>query len=902
MPYSGSSVARYGNWVPVSSTADKHAPAEKRERGPQEEVNKEIRTFLQEWAWKGLSSSDFDGRVRQTLYLVHSKKGIVGVQQALELLAEKRLSQKKIRNWPTYVSVLLTRYLEEKDREEELARNRPPEPTLEQTAPGSSASSVAGDTLGCDCDKNSQGDITTSSGSDSANSSASHNGDEDAASARSDPASSRAAPASRTAPGASQSMNSGHARGPSMSSSGLPPAPSREPELTDLKEITVPAAPALPARFEAGVPRATRSAPQQPTASKNQAPIPAGAVPGSSFSATVMAVCGPGGSSCRHPGVPPQHFFAMPTSSHSSRTAPQPSTATAPASAPLAAASAPTPYSPVSSSAPPSGAISSVGAAAAVSTADASARQPQCLPHHHHHHHHHHHQLPAHSGQAAAATPYLLLEQRVEDHGSNERFLHVLLSSMDNCVRESRPWQQQLVTMVEQACRHVLGDEFKQLALVGSVAMAVETPGSDVDVVVFTEHSVNVVGLLRKISEAVLLDSRRFGPNQQFEAKVLEDARVPILAISWNQRIRIDLAVNLQHSVDHVNWFSNLGVTHSAATPLRLSTRASTVVLRCLKWWLKQRAIPPAKEGGIPTIAWLLLALHATSSKKVDPDEQAQPPGGPERHEQQEEQQQIQQQQIQQQLQPQQQQQQQPLQQQPIASVLQMLRSVFETLAVDSNGDGFAGVLSFEADKKLSSFEKSRYDLHAARQPQLVIKDPESGLNLAPALSVATHLLIAEELTRGLAVLEKACEEGTLSVPKFFTPPVEFGNSIPTWTAHGFGALVVVDDNDSLNGASTVELVFVEAIKPRARWHAQFLHRADQHSKLSGHLLQRNVGANASPGTFVKGRALTFAPWNVVCCAAVSYFGRDVWSTAPAVVDRLGSMRTLLASMQANVS
>merc|ERR1719367_2143225 len=72
---------------------------------------------------------------------------------------------------------------------------------------------------------------------------------------------------------------------------------------------------------------------------------------------------------------------------------------------------------------------------------------------------------------------------------NGEGFVELLLSAMHADMMVIRRLQQQLVTAVEDACRNVLGSRFRMLELVGSTALGIETPGSDVDVVCFTTDS-----------------------------------------------------------------------------------------------------------------------------------------------------------------------------------------------------------------------------------------------------------------------------------------------------------------------------------------------------------------------------------------------------------------------------
>eukprot|EP00913_Durusdinium_trenchii_P029464 g27617.t1 len=74
---------------------------------------------------------------------------------------------------------------------------------------------------------------------------------------------------------------------------------------------------------------------------------------------------------------------------------------------------------------------------------------------------------------------------------------------MDVHMHQLREMQQGLVATVELACKRALKGHFSRLILVGSAALRVETPGSDVDVVCFTRRDGSQAGLpvtvLRKV-------------------------------------------------------------------------------------------------------------------------------------------------------------------------------------------------------------------------------------------------------------------------------------------------------------------------------------------------------------------------------------------------------------------
>ncbi|CAK9067768.1 Hypothetical protein (Fragment), partial [Durusdinium trenchii] len=86
---------------------------------------------------------------------------------------------------------------------------------------------------------------------------------------------------------------------------------------------------------------------------------------------------------------------------------------------------------------------------------------------------------------------------------SREAFLVEMLAAMDVHMHQLREMQQGLVATVELACKRALKGHFSRLILVGSAALRVETPGSDVDVVCFTRRDGSQAGLpvtvLRKV-------------------------------------------------------------------------------------------------------------------------------------------------------------------------------------------------------------------------------------------------------------------------------------------------------------------------------------------------------------------------------------------------------------------
>merc|ERR1719160_1510889 len=209
------------------------------------------------------------------------------------------------------------------------------------------------------------------------------------------------------------------------------------------------------------------------------------------------------------------------------------------------------------------------------------------------------------------------LSSKLTRASSAEDCLEDLLHEMHHGVLERYPAKQHLFSAVHTAAETALGSAFARLALVGSTAMQIDTPTSDLDVVVFTRPKNDApqgVDALRWIAAALR------GVEPSLRVELIDCAKVPILvATTADGDLSIDVSVDQPLAESHVLWFQMQhedlpcqGPLHRVPTPAATTEWGNHAALcRVLKWWLSRRGIPGAKEGGYPALVWLLMATHS---------------------------------------------------------------------------------------------------------------------------------------------------------------------------------------------------------------------------------------------------------------------------------------------------
>jgi len=364
-----------------------------------------------------------------------------------------------------------------------------------------------------------------------------------------------------------------------------------------------------------------------------------------------------------------------------------------------------------------------------------------------------------------------------------------MLRALKNESRALTPTRLQLLSIVTSAAQKALGERLERIALVGSTALHIDTPASDIDAVAFTRGACVVMDALHDIAKAVKLE------DANLEVQMVA-ARVPLLVV-FRGKMSLDLSIDQSSSEQHVRWFQQC--LEYTDVPRILSNGQDSFesiqasVLRCVKWWLWQRRLPAMKEGGYPVLAWTLMAMHSQQCSLVLQDSKH---GSRNRQ------------------------------------VIWTLAAFFDRFA----GQGRqAGTIDFTESGE-SRFCPHNSPTKPCLWPELAVLDPISrsrSVNLIPKLSEATKLIFAREMQRAQLLSSKLLQgqgsDGAAALSELFSACPENLNSLPSRFAPGRqGAFF-------LRGRC-LQLVVLQGVAPRPGWTAPFLHRKDEESVIWGSL------------------------------------------------------------------
>jgi len=218
--------------------------------------------------------------------------------------------------------------------------------------------------------------------------------------------------------------------------------------------------------------------------------------------------------------------------------------------------------------------------------------------------------------------------------GSAADELMEVMGMMRRITVARHPARAQLFEAARSAVSEALGGHLDRLTIVGSTALRIDTPASDLDVVAFTRplacHSSEEAegGGVAKAApepvEALRLIARTLEAREpSFRVELIVCTRVPVLVVwSASGELSLDLTVDQPLAEWHVLWFQSQQYSAVPGPPMPLQRVPTPTVderdqglleamLRCTKWWLRRRQVPVTKEGGYPSLVWTLMALHA---------------------------------------------------------------------------------------------------------------------------------------------------------------------------------------------------------------------------------------------------------------------------------------------------
>lgn len=447
---------------------------------------------------------------------------------------------------------------------------------------------------------------------------------------------------------------------------------------------------------------------------------------------------------------------------------------------------------------------------------------------------------------------------------SAEAGITELIAYMSEVALERYPGRVKLFQKVESSAMDALGQHFERLVLVGSIALGVDTPDSDLDAVAFTRShgdgsggqiaAPGKVEALRRIAENLVAQ------DATLQAQLVDGARVPVLTVvTADGKCALDLTVDEPLAERHVLWFQGhcAEPDQEPCTLRQVPVPPSDVWLqgleaaavRCVKWWLRRRGIPTAKEGGYPSIVWTLMGLHVLRcSVLVD----SMSCGGD-----------------------------------PVRTLLAAIAAFFDRFA----DGGLTGTLLFASGTgAMCRPQRVRTNGQSTRFPQqsppevLSVLDPTttcegcvaSGivpLELAPRISAGTQVLHAYEFRRAQrlsagALMRSSSPHGVGAAPGcgggaalsglFAEVSPVAANVLPAaLPSEATGAIVFA--------CGKLLLGVIQQVQPRSGWRAEFLHRQHTYKGIALHLCNVDTDNRVARARSDEHAVRWFRPCDFVC-------------------------------------
>jgi hypothetical protein len=171
-------------------------------------------------------------------------------------------------------------------------------------------------------------------------------------------------------------------------------------------------------------------------------------------------------------------------------------------------------------------------------------------------------------------------------------------------VSKLRPRKLQLQEQVERAVQTSSSSLLSActVQIVGSVSWGGEVPQSDLDLMLCSTDTSNdrntAIFLLQELCD-VLQEQSKNGIFEWKRLEFLDSARIPILCVEDSEGCRCDIGVDQLQALQHRDFLREALADHPHVKDL----------VRLVKFWVRQRKLPLACEGGLPSLAWVFAAL-----------------------------------------------------------------------------------------------------------------------------------------------------------------------------------------------------------------------------------------------------------------------------------------------------
>eukprot|EP00933_Yihiella_yeosuensis_P029583 TRINITY_DN2319_c0_g1_i3.p1 TRINITY_DN2319_c0_g1~~TRINITY_DN2319_c0_g1_i3.p1 ORF type:complete len:756 (+),score=112.63 TRINITY_DN2319_c0_g1_i3:146-2413(+) len=421
-----------------------------------------------------------------------------------------------------------------------------------------------------------------------------------------------------------------------------------------------------------------------------------------------------------------------------------------------------------------------------------------------------------------------------------------ILGSLEFISAAIYPMRKKLLIDVSMAVASVVGPDLERISLVGSAALQIDTPASDIDVVAFTKRGANGVKILHQVASAVIAQ------DASFKVQVVAATRVPVLIVQNAVGNSLDLSINQSQPEKHLQWFKRRqnscegvsGFLQLPPAPVLSEQSLEVLVLRCLKWWLWRRRLPLTKEGGYPSLVWNLMAMHALDcSVVIDKGHESRN--------------------------------------------CQVLRAV--ALFFDRFGGqgSHSGKITFQSNGRSKFTQKASkaWELwHEISMDDPAFNDEKNaaadhGTELIPMLSPGTQLLYGAEFRRAQELTAESLDslqssEGSFALEKLFRENRLSLNTLPA-------TLNPMSSSQPLGvfflRGNSLEFGLIRCIYPRAGWSATFLHRRDTSSTVWVHHCSVQATGKIEPQRRKGSDAVIhFMPSNFVALATLSAEGQNL--------------------------